>query len=208
MQNFQDLLKKALSENSIDIVPATQDRLIQYLQLLQTWNKVYNLTSITHPKEMVYLHLVDSLAVAPYLTGTQMLDVGTGAGLPGIPLAITHPQQHWTLLDKNSKKTRFLTQAIAELGLKNAIASHTRSEEFHPGQGFDNILSRAFGTIRMFAETAGHLLNPNGVLIAMKGKYPQDELNDLPEGFQIQDVTRLDIKGTDIERHIVRIKKS
>lgn len=208
MPNLNEQLGYALTENSMEISTSMQDQLIQYLELMQKWNQVFNLTTITAPKDMVYLHLIDSLAVAPYLHGTEMLDVGTGAGLPGIPLAITKPEQHWTLVDKNSKKTRFLTQAIAHLELKNAIAAHTRSEEFHPDHGFDSILSRAFGTIRMFAETTGHLLKPNGILIAMKGKYPQDEINDVPEGFQIQDVTRLYIKGTDVERHIVRIKKS
>ncbi|MBX3708372.1 MAG: 16S rRNA (guanine(527)-N(7))-methyltransferase RsmG [Gammaproteobacteria bacterium] len=203
--SIDELLKKALQENGLNIDDAAQQKLIHYLEQIQAWNRVFNLTTITQPREMVYLHLIDSLAVQPYLVGQRMLDVGTGAGLPGIPLAIANPNQHWTLLDKNSKKTRFLTQMIAELTLPNVQVIHSRSEAFHPTQCFDSILSRAFGTLQLFAETTGHLLCPSGKLIAMKGKFPQDELAHTLEHFQVQDVTRVEIKGIDIERHIVRL---
>jgi 16S rRNA (guanine527-N7)-methyltransferase len=185
-----------------------QEQLVQYLELILTWNRVINLTSITEPHDMVYLHIIDSLSVSPYLHGKHMLDVGTGAGLPGIPLAIMNPEQHWVLLDKNSKKTRFLTQAIAELKLNAVTAVHSRSEDFKPSHCFDSILSRAFGTIRLFAETTGHLLCPNGKLIAMKGKYPEEEINDIPKSFIVEDITRLELNGMDVERHIVRLIKS
>ncbi len=151
--------------------------------------------------------IIDSLAVQPYLQGQRMLDVGTGAGLPGIPLAIVNPQQQWILLDKNSKKTRFLTQVVAELGLTHVTVIHSRSEDFHPTQCFDSILSRALGSLRLFAETTEHLLCQQGKWIAMKGKYPQEELKDIPDRFQLVDVTRLNLKGMDIERHIVRLSK-
>lgn len=205
---MKNILKTALSENHLDFSEQVQQKLIRYLELMLTWNKVFNLTNITEPREMVYLHLIDSLVVSPFLHGNRLLDVGTGAGLPGIPLAIIHPDQQWVLLDKNNKKTRFLTQTIAELNLKNAQAAHVRSEEFHPAQCFDSILSRAFGSLNMFAETTRHILCENGKLIAMKGKYPQEELNDIPNDFMVEDTTRLEVKGMNIERHIVRLKRN
>ena len=207
MPNLHDLLAKALQENAIVCTDIIQQKLIHYLELLQTWNRVFNLTTITEPKEMVYLHLIDSLAVAPHLQGKRCLDVGSGAGLPGIPLALMHPDQAWTLLDKNNKKTRFLTQAVAELGMTNVTVVHARSEDFHPAGCFDSILSRAFGTISLFVETTEHLLCPHGRWIAMKGKYPQEELDDLPRRFMAQQMTRLNLKGIDIERHVVCLCK-
>lgn len=179
---------------------------MQYLELIQTWNRVFNLTAITNERDMVYLHLIDSLMVIPFLQGQKFLDVGSGAGLPGIPLAIINPDQEWTLLDKNNKKTRFLTQAISELNLSNVKVEHSRSEDFHPKECFDSILSRAFGTLTMFIDTTAHLLCENGQLIAMKGKYPQDEIRGIPNTF-IAKVSRLDIQGMSIERHICILKK-
>ena len=208
MSTFNHLFEKALLDNHIRLNDQARQKLIQYLELIKTWNRVFNLTSITDAREMVYLHLIDSLAVMPFLHGKRLLDVGSGAGLPGIPLAITNPDQQWVLLDKNNKKTRFLTQAIAELGLTNAQAIHSRCEDFQPAQRFDSILSRAFGTIQMFAETTRHLLCPDGKLIAMKGKYPEDELNAIPDYYVAQDITRLDIQGITIERHIVRLTRN
>jgi 16S rRNA (guanine527-N7)-methyltransferase len=207
MATIQTLLKEALHQNNLPLPPATQEKLALYLTLIQTWNRVFNLTTITTPKDMVYLHLIDSLIITPHLHGNRFLDVGSGAGLPGIPLAIIHPDQHWTLLDKNSKKTRFLTQVIAELGLKNAQAMHHRCEDFHPPQCFDSILSRAFGTLRLFVETTEHLLCDDGLFIAMKGKYPQEEIDELPERFLLQKTAPLAIKGIDVERHAICLSK-
>lgn len=207
MQTVHQLLSHALQENGHHLDPETINKLVKYLELMQTWNKVYNLTTITNPRDMVYLHIIDSLAIQPYLHGTRMLDVGSGAGLPGLPLAIINPQQHWVLLDKNNKKTRFMTQAIAELKLSNVEAAHHRCEDFQPELCFDSILSRAFGTLGLFVETTEHLLCDNGIFIAMKGKYPQDELVDIPKHFGIQTVASLKIKGMDIERHVVCLKR-
>lgn len=206
MKTLPAMLANALAENQFaHVTLPMQQKLLRYLELMQTWNRAFNLTTITDPRDMVYLHLIDSLSVQPYLQGERLLDVGTGAGLPGIPLAIVNPDQHWVLLDKNSKKTHFLTQVIAELGLKNASAVHSRSEDFHPSQCFDSILSRALCTIRLFVETTEHLLCPQGLFIAMKGKYPKDEMDELPTSFQVQAVTRVDIKGLAVERHVVRL---
>ena len=202
---LDQLLTNALKENAISLTAASKQKLVQYLILLQTWNRVFNLTTITKPRDMVYLHIIDSLMIHPYLHGSRMLDVGSGAGLPGIPLALINPNQQWVLLDKNSKKTRFMTQAVAELGLNNVEIVHSTSYDFHPDACFDSILSRAFGTIRMFAETTEHLLCPDGLFIAMKGRYPHEELNEIPDRFIVRDVTRLDIQGIDVERHIVHL---
>lgn len=202
-QSFERLLNQALAENQLVLADDKCRQLARYLELMLHWNQVFNLTTITSPREMVYLHLLDSLAVQPHLQGTHCLDVGTGAGLPGLPLAIAYPEQQWVLLDKNGKKTRFLTQVVAELGLNNVKIVHGRCEEYHPAQCFDSILSRAFGTIRLFADCTRHLLCPRGRLIAMKGKYPQDELTDIPAPFQVSGVIRLDIRGMEINRHIV-----
>jgi 16S rRNA (guanine527-N7)-methyltransferase len=209
MKNSQlnNLLTIALQQNHLSLTDQAQQQLIHYLELLQTWNRVYNLTSITNPSDMVSLHLIDSLMVQPFLHGTRLLDVGSGAGLPGIPLAIVNPHQTWVLLDKNNKKTRFMTQAIAELGLKNAEAIQSRCEDFHPQQCFDSILSRAFGTIRLFVESTSHLLCDQGRFIAMKGKYPQDEIDDLPSNIILQKSERLDIKGINAERHIICLSR-
>lgn len=203
MNKYTELLQQAVAQNKLVLHPEQTEKLIHYLALLQTWNRVFNLTTITDPRDMVYLHLIDSLLVQPFLHGNRMLDIGSGAGLPGIPLAIMNPAQEWFLLDKNNKKTRFLTQAAAELGLKNVSVAHNRGEDFHPNLCFDSILSRAFGTLRMFTETTKHLLCPNGILIAMKGKYPEEELADMPDNFIIQAITPVKIQGVTVDRHIV-----
>lgn len=204
---LSDLLKKALHDNRMDLSEAEQQQLVSYLELLRTWNHAFNLTAITDPHDMVYLHLIDSLAAAPFIHGKRMLDVGSGAGLPGIPLAVTHPDQHWMVLDKNSKKTRFLTQAAAELHLKNVEAIYSRAEDYKPAQGFDSIVSRAYGTLRLFIESTQHLLNSDGIFIAMKGKYPQDELDHLPEGFEVKSITPVPIEGLAAERHIITMQR-
>lgn len=206
MQTLQQIFTQALSENQLNFAASDKQKFIDYLELIQSWNRVFNLTTITSPREMIYLHLVDSLVVEPYLTGTHCLDVGSGAGFPGIPLAIINPNRQFVLLDKSSKKTHFLTQAVAELGLNNVQVVKERVLDFHPSQCFDSILSRAFGTLHMFVETSEHLLCPNGTLIAMKGKYPQDELHEIPSRYQAKTI-RLDIKGIDIERHVVCIQR-
>lgn len=206
MQDFLPILKKALKQNHIK---ASDDQCAQfatYLTLMRTWNKVFNLTAITDPTEMVYLHIIDSLMMLPFLQGTMCLDVGSGAGLPGIPLAIMQPERQWTLVDKNNKKTTFMTQAIAELGLKNARAVHVRSEAYQPDEKFDSILSRAFGSLALFIETTEKLLNPDGLLLAMKGKYPHDELAAIPSHFEAAQISQISLKGITIDRHVVCLR--
>lgn len=203
---MKPLLIAALRDNQITISDDAVDKLVRYLELLKTWNRVFNLTSITDEREMVYLHLIDSLLTAPFLSGTRMLDVGSGAGLPGIPLAMMHPEHEWVLLDKNNKKTRFITQAIAELKLDNVHAVHSRAEDFHPQDCFDSILSRAYATLALFIKTTRHLICKNGTFIAMKGKYPQDEMVELADLAGAAKITPLIMKGMTLKRHIVCIK--
>ncbi|HTM63905.1 MAG TPA: 16S rRNA (guanine(527)-N(7))-methyltransferase RsmG [Gammaproteobacteria bacterium] len=203
---MRDLLITALNENDIVLPEIAIDKLIHYLEIMQSWNKVFNLTSITEPREMVYLHIVDSLLTAPFLTGNKFLDVGSGAGLPGIPLAIMHPEHKWILLDKNNKKTRFMTQAIAELNLTNASAVQNRAEDFHPDACFDSILSRAYATLALFVKTTRHLICKNGTFIAMKGKYPHDELQELAGLTGEAKVFPIKMQGMTLERNIVCIK--
>ncbi|SRR5579883_1796946 len=205
LKQLDQLLTQALKENNITLDQATQQKLLTFLELIVAWNRVFNLTTLTTPREMVYLHLIDSLIISPYLHGSRLLDVGSGGGLPGIPLAITHPQQQWVLLDKTSKKTRFLTQVIAELKLENVEVIHSRVENFHPTDCFDSIVSRAFGTLSLFTETTAHLLCPGGKFIAMKGKNPQEEIAALPNQFLLQKVVPIHIKGIAVERHLIHI---
>ncbi len=200
------LLETALAENQLVLNEEAVNRLLHYLDMIVKWNKVFNLTSITEPREMVYLHIIDSLLTAPFLSGKRFLDVGSGAGLPGIPLAILHPEHEWVLLDKNNKKTRFMTQAIAELKLTNAQSVHIRAEDFHPEKCFDGILSRAYATLGEFIKTTRHLICKNGTFIALKGKYPQDEMDEASGLLGETTVTAIHLRGMKIDRHIVCIK--
>jgi len=203
---LKDLLAKALQENGYRFSATTQEQWLHFLAELQKWNQVFNLTALTTPEDLVYLHILDSLIIFPYLRGTRLLDVGSGGGFPGIPLAIMDPSKNWVLLDKNQKKTRFLIQVIAELGLKNITVVCKRCETFQSEHGFDSILSRAFGTIKLFLETTKHLIHPEGYFLAMKGIYPEPELAEIPATFRLIDVQKLIIRGRQAERHLVRIQ--
>lgn len=203
----QSLLKQALQENKLILNHQQQEKLLHYLNLLQRWNKVFNLTKITDPAEIIYLHFIDSLIIHPYLHGTNMLDVGSGGGFPGLPLAIMFPQHSWTLLDKNIKKTRFLTQATAELKLKNVEVVHARCEKIYPSHRYDTIMTRAFGTLALFLQTTRHLIALNGFFLAMKAHYPQKEIDDISKDFVVENVIRLNMIGKKVERHLVCIRK-
>ena len=200
---MKSILLTALAENQLSLPPDTVNKLVTYLELIQKWNRVFNLTSITEPKEMVYLHIIDSLLTAPFITGQRCLDVGSGAGLPGIPLAILNPEQEWVLMDKNNKKTRFMTQAIAELKLTKVQAVHTRAEDFHPDVCFDHVVARAYASLTLFIKTTRHLICKNGTFVALKGKYPQEELAETAGLIQASNVTPVIMQGMTLDRHIV-----
>ncbi|MEW6647444.1 MAG: 16S rRNA (guanine(527)-N(7))-methyltransferase RsmG [Pseudomonadota bacterium] len=198
-------LAQGIATLGLPLDAAQQERLLAYLALLVKWNQAYNLTAIRHPLEMVTKHLLDSLAVQPYLYGTRVLDVGSGAGLPGIPLAIADPAREFTLLDSNGKKTRFLLQAKGELRLSNLSVVHSRLEQYRPGQLFDTVTARAFASLADMVAGTAHLLAPGGSLLAMKGEYPQDELDALPPGFVVREIIALTVPGLEAQRHLVRI---
>lgn len=184
---------------------AVQEKLLAYVGLLAKWNRVYNLTAVRDPAEMVTRHLLDSLSVAPYLRGSRVLDVGSGAGLPGIPLALAKPEWEFVLLDSNRKKTRFITQSCIELGLTNVRVESARIEDYTPKVLFDSVISRAFSELSAMLAATGRLCQPEGIMLAMKGEYPGAELASVPPGFVVQGVEVLQVPGLDAQRHVVRI---
>jgi 16S rRNA (guanine527-N7)-methyltransferase len=175
----------------------------QYLRLLMRWNKAYNLTGLRSLQDMVVRHVLDSLTALPYLAGRTVLDIGTGAGLPGIPLAVEDAPRSFTLVDSNGKKTRFVTQAITELGLGNVSVEQARAEEFQPSQTFDTVICRALSSLEEFVRSCRPLVADCGRLVAMKGRYPDDELQNLPDGWTAAEVAEVDVPGLNAQRHIV-----
>jgi 16S rRNA (guanine527-N7)-methyltransferase len=175
----------------------------RYIRLLTKWNKAYNLTAVRDPLEMVTRHIFDSLSAADYLRGEQILDAGTGAGLPGIPLALLFPVRQFTLLDSNGKKIRFVQQAAGELAISNVYPVHSRVEDFVPEQLFDTVISRAFTSLTEFIAGCGHLLGPGGRLLAMKGKLPEQELAGLPDDWRATLIEPVSVPGLAAERHMI-----
>lgn len=207
MTSVSDFLHAALIANQQIQTPEVEEKYLAYLDLLQKWNRVYNLTAICDPKESVLLHIIDSLSIRPYLHGARCIDVGTGAGLPGIPLALSCPDKHFVLLDSNSKKTRFLSQVVFDLHLKNVEIVHARAEDFNPAEKFDSILSRAFASLQAMLECTRHLVSEHGQFLAMKGVYPVDEISAISNEFTVTAVHKLMISGLDVKRHLVCITK-
>lgn len=202
------LLEKGLLELHLLLDKEQQGQLMQYLALLDKWNQVYNLTAIRDLTKMVEAHLLDSLSVLPLLTAERILDVGSGAGLPGIPIAVAKPEWEVTLLDSNHKKAAFLRQAVAELALKNAKVVCERVESWVAPKGFEVIISRAFSDLGEFVSLTGRLLASGGVIAAMKGLYPFEELERLPSGFRVKEVRALQVPGLEAERHLVLIERA
>lgn len=180
-------------------------RMLDYLALLAQWNRAYNLTSIEGIDESVTAHLLDSLSIAPYLAGERIADIGTGAGLPGIPLAIAAPERQFTLVDSRAKKTRFVRHAARDLGLDNVEVVESRVEDYRPETAFDTVTARALASLPRLLELGGHLLAPGGVLLAMKGRNPEAEVRELGPAWRVQGLHRLKVPGLPAERHLVVI---
>lgn len=196
------MLSRGIAQLGLSIDDAARKKLLDYVALIAKWNKVYNLTAIRDPERMIAHHLLDSLAVMPHMSAGRWLDVGCGAGLPGLVLAICQPEWQITLLDSNTKKTSFVQQAIIELGLRNARVCSARVEEFQAEPKFDGIISRAFTELGDFLKITRHLLAPGGRWVAMKGS-PQDEMSGVPDDCRVEAVISLCVPGLDAARSLV-----
>jgi 16S rRNA (guanine527-N7)-methyltransferase len=185
MDNCRKILIDGLTILNINYDEIQIALVLKFLNLIEKWNKAYNLTAIREREEMARLHILDSLAILPHLHGQRLIDIGTGAGLPGIPLAIFRPEMEFVLLDSNAKKTRFVQQAVLELGLKNVTVINSRVEDYQPLQRFDSVTCRAFAGIRDILQLTAHLLAEDGMLLAMKGQQPLEQLTDLNHACRI-----------------------
>jgi 16S rRNA (guanine527-N7)-methyltransferase len=202
-------LAAGLSALEFDTDVAAQAKLSQYIALLDKWNRTHNLTAIRDPGQMITHHLLDSLAVVPHLparAGLRVADVGSGGGLPGIPLAIARPDWDVTLIDSSHKKTAFLNQARIELPLPNVEVVTARVENAEPSSPYDVVISRAYSTLGIFVEQTGHLLARGGYWVAMKGRVPHDEMKALRAEISVEATPSLQVPGVDGERHLVIMK--
>ncbi|NRA72681.1 MAG: 16S rRNA (guanine(527)-N(7))-methyltransferase RsmG [Gammaproteobacteria bacterium] len=209
-----DSLQRLINETELNVSADHQAQLIKLVELLNKWNKAYNLTSVRDPQDMLIKHIMDSLAVSPMLDGKCFIDVGTGPGLPGLPLAIMNPDKQFYLLDSLGKRITFIKQVIFDLGLTNVTPIKSRVEEFQPDdhrwpeQGFDGVLSRAFASLDDMLQWCHHLPNTEGKFYALKGTIPQDELTRLPQGLALDKVHQLTIPQLEGERHLVIVKQT
>jgi len=203
MEACREILVSGIASLNLNISDEKIDQLLGFIKLIEKWNKAYNLTAIRDREEMARLHILDSLAIAPHIEGKRVIDIGTGAGLPGIPLAICLPEIDFTLLDSNAKKTRFVQQVVLELKLKNVEVLHSRVEDYHPEKTYDAVLTRAFADLSDIVKLTAHLLAKNGVLLAMKGQNPDTELAEITAK---KSVISVSVPGTDVERCLVRIQ--
>jgi len=198
-------LADGIKQLNLNIDDKKQEQLLAYMEQLTKWNKAYNLSGIKEPARMVSIHLLDSLSVLPFINGESILDVGTGAGLPGMPIAISQPNKKISLLDSNGKKTRFLFQTSTQLNMKNVDVINDRVENYRSLFSFDIILSRAYSSLAQFITQTRHLLGEKSKLLAMKGHYPQTELADLPNDFKLLNVHELQIPGEAGARHLLEL---
>jgi 16S rRNA (guanine527-N7)-methyltransferase len=190
------------------LAPASADRLLKLIDELARWNRTYNLTAITRRDEMITHHLLDSLSVQSALHGTTVADVGTGAGFPGLPLAVVEPERRFTLIDSNNKKVRFVSHAAHLLGLSNVTAVHSRSESFKAVNAFDTVIARAFAALPELLKLVAPLCGPQTRVLAMKGKQPDDEIAGVPSAWRVLDVHPLSVPGLNAERHLVVVQRA
>jgi 16S rRNA (guanine527-N7)-methyltransferase len=198
-----DALTRGVAQLGLELPAGAAERLLAYLELITKWNQVYNLTAIRDPQRMVVEHLLDSLAILPHLLAPRLLDVGTGAGLPGVPLAIVRPAWRIVLLDSSHKRCSFLRQAAIELRLGNVEVACERAESYRPAEPFASVVSRAFSDTAHFARVALPLVARGGTMLAMKGLYPHEELAQLAPEVALKEVVALAVPGLDAQRHLV-----
>ncbi|HEY9132201.1 MAG TPA: 16S rRNA (guanine(527)-N(7))-methyltransferase RsmG [Dyella sp.] len=203
---LQTQLERGIATLGLDLSNSVVERLLDYQALLQRWNTAYNLTAVRDPAEMIARHLLDSLAILPYVRGASLADLGTGPGLPGLVLAIAAPGRQVLLVDSNGKKVRFLREAIRALKLEGVSAVQSRVEAVE-GQ-FDCVTARAFASLADMLGWGGHLLAPEGIWLAMKGKRPDEELPGVPAGFAVRAIHTLDVPGVDGERHLLELSRA
>ena len=204
-ESLRQRLCAGVSELQLALDDAAIGQLLDYVELLQRWNAAYNLTAVRDPAEMITRHLLDSLAILPRVHGATLADLGSGAGLPGIPLAIAAPEREILLVDSNGKKARFLREAVRKLGLTHTRVAESRVENVEGT--FECITARAFASLGEMLARGGHLLATDGRWLALKGRYPQDELAALPEGFRVEEIVALCVPGLDAERHLVVLRR-
>lgn len=207
MANLLARLRELIAQTSLELTEAQIQQCISYVMLLDKWNSAYNLTSVRNPQEMLIKHVMDSLVVAPHLSGEHFIDVGTGPGLPGILLAIYYPEKHFTLLDSLGKRIRFLNQVKLQLNLQNVTPIQSRVEEHLPDQGYDGVISRAFASLNDMLAWCKHLPAPNGQFFAMKGAAVQEEIAALPDFVKVTAVKDLQVPELDAQRHLVILAK-
>jgi len=181
-------------------------KLLAFLEMMVKWNKAYNLTSVRDPAEMLVKHIFDSIVVSPHLTKQTYADVGTGPGLPGLPLAIMNPQKRFVLIDSLGKRIRFIKQAVYELDIKNIVAIQSRVEHVTDQGLFDGVLSRAFASHKEMLKWCGHLVDVNGEFLALKGQLHQVELDEIPSDYTVMSIQKLVVPSLSAERHLVKIK--
>jgi 16S rRNA (guanine527-N7)-methyltransferase len=192
-------------ELGVELTATTRDALLSLLDELERGNAQFNLTAIRDRPGMLRKHVLDSLSLHSFLRGTRIADVGTGAGFPGLPLALANPERHFALIEATGKKARFVSNTAARIGAGNVEVVHTRAETYRPDRGFDIVVARALSSLADFVAYAGHLLAPGGRLLAMKGKRPDEEISALPKAFRVLAVHRLRVPGLDDERHLVEL---
>ena len=199
-------LENLLTQAEIQLTDRQKDQLIQLVQLLNKWNKAYNLTSVRAPQEMLVKHILDSIVVSPYLQGDRFIDVGTGPGLPGLPLAIINPTKQFVLLDSLGKRISFIRNAVRELGLTNVEPVLSRVEEYQTEQKFDGVLSRAFASLKDMTDWCHHLPKKDGYFYALKGIYHEDEVQELEKKFEVKYVITLNVPELVGERHLIVLR--
>lgn len=204
---LNEILLQGCEKLALDITTEQADKLNGYVQRIDKWNKAYNLTSVRDPEQMMVKHILDSLAVTRFVSGKRVIDVGTGPGLPGMPLAIMLPDIEFKLLDSLGKRVRFMKQCAFELGLTNVTPVHSRVEEHEPAQPYDIVLSRAFASLKDMLHWCQHLVDSSGVFFALKGQFPQSEIDEVSDHFQIGSVEALSVPDLTGERHLVTIRK-